>query len=261
MGKTKTNRGFTIVELLIVIVIIGILAAITIVAYNGIQQRARVSSITSALHQASQKVTLWRVDNAGQYPSALSDTGIVDTDSVSYQYTSSTDGYCVTATSNATSYYVSNLNSVATEGICPGHNLLVWDKTAGATPPVPTAAVDTAVYRTSTESMRLGPGQTSQGLQGSPYSGTSGQTYTVSLWLRTDANWNGTGNNSKIRFGNASNNALLKACGYNGAKADWTQVICSYTSTSSSLQVSISVGNDGSAGNIWIDDLSLSLSS
>lgn len=37
----KTKSGFTIVELLIVIVVIGILAAITIVAYNGIQSRAR----------------------------------------------------------------------------------------------------------------------------------------------------------------------------------------------------------------------------
>ena len=36
----KTKSGFTIVELLIVIVVIAILAAITIVAYNGIQQRA-----------------------------------------------------------------------------------------------------------------------------------------------------------------------------------------------------------------------------
>lgn len=40
VSKTKTN-GFTIVELLIVIVVIAILAAITIVAYNGIQARAR----------------------------------------------------------------------------------------------------------------------------------------------------------------------------------------------------------------------------
>ncbi|MFZ2836491.1 MAG: prepilin-type N-terminal cleavage/methylation domain-containing protein [Candidatus Saccharimonadales bacterium] len=35
-AKYKQQSGFTIVELLIVIVIIGILAAITIVAYNGI---------------------------------------------------------------------------------------------------------------------------------------------------------------------------------------------------------------------------------
>lgn len=43
------SRGFTIVELLIVIVVIAILAAITIVAYNGIQQSARTSRILSAV--------------------------------------------------------------------------------------------------------------------------------------------------------------------------------------------------------------------
>ena len=35
------QRGFTIVELLIVIVVIGILAAITVVAFNGVQRKAR----------------------------------------------------------------------------------------------------------------------------------------------------------------------------------------------------------------------------
>jgi prepilin-type N-terminal cleavage/methylation domain-containing protein len=43
----KTKSGFTIVELLIVIVVIGILAAITIVAYNGIQDRANDTSVKS----------------------------------------------------------------------------------------------------------------------------------------------------------------------------------------------------------------------
>lgn len=44
MWAKNKNSGFTIVELLIVIVVIGILAAITIVAYNGIQERARLAS-------------------------------------------------------------------------------------------------------------------------------------------------------------------------------------------------------------------------
>lgn len=44
---TPHAQGFTIVELLIVIIVIAILAAITIVAYNGIQQRARNSQVIS----------------------------------------------------------------------------------------------------------------------------------------------------------------------------------------------------------------------
>ena len=46
--KTK-QKGFTLVELLIVIVVIAILAAISIVAYNGIQNRAYDSTVQSDL--------------------------------------------------------------------------------------------------------------------------------------------------------------------------------------------------------------------
>lgn len=49
----KTISGFTIVELLIVIVVVAILAAISIIAYNGIQARtnntARIANATSAI--------------------------------------------------------------------------------------------------------------------------------------------------------------------------------------------------------------------
>ncbi|OGL23931.1 hypothetical protein A2791_03455 [Candidatus Saccharibacteria bacterium RIFCSPHIGHO2_01_FULL_46_30] len=45
-----TKSGFTIVELLIVIVVIGILAAITIVAFNGVQQKARNTQVISGVN-------------------------------------------------------------------------------------------------------------------------------------------------------------------------------------------------------------------
>ena len=47
MGRGRIQTGFTIVELLIVIVVIAILAAISIVAYNGIQERAKGATIAS----------------------------------------------------------------------------------------------------------------------------------------------------------------------------------------------------------------------
>lgn len=108
--KTKRLPGFTIVELLIVIVVIAILAAITIVAYNGIQERSRVSSVSSALSQAAKKMALYQVDNPNAYPAALSDIGIQNSSTVSYQYTvNNTDNpasYCITATTGTTNYYV-----------------------------------------------------------------------------------------------------------------------------------------------------------
>lgn len=63
---TKSRSGFTIVELLIVIVIIAILAAITIVAYNGIQQRARDSARKQDLATLAKAIKVYSVD-VGNY--------------------------------------------------------------------------------------------------------------------------------------------------------------------------------------------------
>lgn len=54
--RWRVGAGFTIVELLIVIVVIAILAAITIVSYNGIQQRANESKIKSDLSMINKAI-------------------------------------------------------------------------------------------------------------------------------------------------------------------------------------------------------------
>jgi len=63
----RQERGFTIVELLIVIVVIAILAAITIVAYNGIQNRAKTSSGQETANSIVKKFEAYNAVN-GSYP-------------------------------------------------------------------------------------------------------------------------------------------------------------------------------------------------
>lgn len=69
----RIRSGFTIVELVIVIAVIGILAAITIAAYKGTQDRARATAIISGIKNvdeafrlvaAKQNTNTWWIDNA-----------------------------------------------------------------------------------------------------------------------------------------------------------------------------------------------------
>ncbi|MDB5165477.1 MAG: prepilin-type N-terminal cleavage/methylation protein [Candidatus Saccharibacteria bacterium] len=132
MWAHKKQSAFTIVELLIVIVVIGILAAITIVAYNGIQDRARVSSVSSALAQAAKKISVWQVDTPATSPTCaefntlLNSTGsgcAFTASAVDYQYTAGTNGaYCITATTGPTSYKITE-STKPTAGGCAGHGV------------------------------------------------------------------------------------------------------------------------------------------
>jgi len=262
------TRAFTIVELLIVVVVIAILAAITIVAYNGIRDRAVSSQVQSALSQANKKVLAYAALNGDQYPATLADAGVTD-GSAAYQYTSDNSTqparYAVTASNGiagTTSFYISSTKQQPRAGIAPGHNTLAWDEPSSATAPVNldgTAVIDTAQYRNGSASVRLAPGAIGKRLRIDPTSGAAGQTVTISLWVKSESTWNGTTNNSKIRIGSGGVGALLKACVYNGAKLVWTEVTCDYLFTPDMTSINVSVGNDGSVGNIWIDDVSVAI--
>lgn len=61
------QKGFTIVELLVVIVVIAILAAIGIVSYNGITSRAKATQGAAIARQVADAIELWGTLQ-GSYP-------------------------------------------------------------------------------------------------------------------------------------------------------------------------------------------------
>lgn len=65
-------RGFTIVELLIVIVIIGILAAISVVAYNTVRDKAEFASVQSDVANITKQLEVFKATNDA-YPTAIND--------------------------------------------------------------------------------------------------------------------------------------------------------------------------------------------
>lgn len=129
MTTQTKSRGFTIVELLIVIVIIAILAAITIVAYNGITNRANTSSAKAAANSAAKKAEAYSADDQGgngSYPSAA---GTLTSASTSSTYYLSGVSFTTAATKPTTPSQV----QYSACGSGAGYKVFYWDYTA-ATP-------------------------------------------------------------------------------------------------------------------------------
>jgi len=70
MGKNKT--GFTLIELMVVIVIIGILAAIAIPNYFRVVNRAKTAEVKSNMHTTQLEVEYYCIESAGHnYPTSV----------------------------------------------------------------------------------------------------------------------------------------------------------------------------------------------
>jgi len=206
----RKYQGFTIVELLIAIVVIAILAAITIVAYNGIQQRATVASLNSDLENAAKRLKLDQVDLAA-FPTTVAAAnnggGLKASPGTSYQYSVnngvSPQTFCLTATKGTTSYYI-NQDGIPQNGGCVGHTVggtpitnmaLNPSLESSATDWTPSNAANISVLRTQVggkwvlQAKRLTTAAAAVRISyNTPIAVTNGSTYTVSASVTSTVN-------------------------------------------------------------------------
>ncbi|HUS52051.1 MAG TPA: type II secretion system protein [Candidatus Bathyarchaeia archaeon] len=89
----KAKKGFTLIEMLVVISIIGILAALTLVSYSGAQKQARDTERRSDLNQYRNGLESFAASKNGAYPvgSAVGDICGTGLDLEGYLATCPTD--------------------------------------------------------------------------------------------------------------------------------------------------------------------------
>ena len=72
----RRQRGFTLIELVIVVMIIGLLAAIAIPNFMRLIRRSKESSVRNNMHVIQSGIELFAVDHGGVYPQPADDAAV-----------------------------------------------------------------------------------------------------------------------------------------------------------------------------------------
>ena len=113
--------AFTSIELLIVIVIVGVLVAITAAGFNGITKAAKEASAKSDLKQAATQLEVDKAKSSNnQYPNNTNNLKTSPNNNL--EITSDGTSYCLSVTStNDIAFNITNTNTNPQPGVCSGH--------------------------------------------------------------------------------------------------------------------------------------------
>lgn len=75
--KKAKKRAFTLVELVIVIVILGILAGVAAISFSNVTKDAKESVAKANLRAVKSALQMYAVENAGKYPTTINDTNLM----------------------------------------------------------------------------------------------------------------------------------------------------------------------------------------
>ena len=141
----KKQQGFTLIELMIVVAIIGILAAIAIPAYSDYTIRAQVSEGLTLAGGAKAAVSEYSMDR-GRFPTNNLTAGLSVAASINGKYTSSVSTALgiITITYGGLSGHPNILNNTLTLSAVQNAGSVVW-----ACPPLPAGTL-VAKYRPAT---------------------------------------------------------------------------------------------------------------
>ncbi|MBL8159044.1 prepilin-type N-terminal cleavage/methylation domain-containing protein [Candidatus Saccharibacteria bacterium] len=115
------RSGFTIVELLIVIVVIGILAVLAIGAFSRAQDQARAASVQSDLKASAKQLEKTNTET-GAYPATAAGLPASPNTTYQYAYDSAANTYCLTGENGNQMFTISSSERAPKQGGCFGHN-------------------------------------------------------------------------------------------------------------------------------------------
>ena len=116
MNVNKKSKAFTIVEIIVVVIVIGILASITVVSYGQVTKNAREKSVATDAAGMRAAIMKYKAEH-GSYPTSLSQVADAPSTSSTLQYSAIGSGYfCLAASTQTISMYVSSVDSSPKSG-------------------------------------------------------------------------------------------------------------------------------------------------